>query len=341
MARRLALITLVTISLVGCGDDSGSAPADTGTGGGDGAPRGEGGMAADAGQPDGWVPSGDGGPVVVMEGGVVITDDGGTTFVCYETLCDGHLLECGDCIDNDGDGQTDWRDRECLGPCDNTEGPGLFSDVGGAVGNSCGVDCYFDFGNGPGNDDCQWDHRCDSLAPEADTCPYDATMVGERGCPAAQSSQCSDYCRPFTPNGCDCFGCCTFPELAGRGPGGADGYVWIGALDSSNVSTCTFDGLRDPARCPACTPVAGCLNECGPCEVCIGRPEPPPECFPPPPPPPVDGGAPDADVPDAWTPPPPGPQCDTGIQPCGLAGQPDCPPTYYCVSGCCRPTDIF
>lgn len=331
--HRVFASCLLACSLaVGCGDDDGGSAA------GDSGPRpADATVGMDGDLPDGWTPSGDGGPVVVTDGGVVVTDDGGTTFVCYETICDGHLLECGDCVDNDGDGTTDWRDPECLGPCDNTEGPGLFSDVGGAMGNSCGVDCYFDFGNGPGNDDCLWDHRCDDLAPEADLCPYDATMVGSRSCPAEQSGQCADYCRPFTPNGCDCFGCCTFPALAGRGPGGGDGYVWIGALNADNDSTCTLDGLTDTAACPPCTPVGNCLNDCGPCEVCIGRPMPPPECYPPALP---DGGLPDAATGyDAG--PPPGYQCETGLQPCGLPGQPDCAPTYYCVSGCCRATDIF
>lgn len=327
MTRNRIAVVIVVCLAAACGDD------DAGTTGRDGGPgSGDARVGMDGDLPDGWMTSGDGGPVVVTDGGIVVTDDGGTIFVCYETICDGHLLECGDCIDNDGDGTTDWRDRECLGPCDNTEGPGLFSDVGGAVGNSCGVDCYFDFGNGPGNDDCHWDHRCDSLAPEADICPFDETMVGGRECPGEQSGTCGDYCRPFTPNGCDCFGCCTFPELAGRGPGGAEGYVWIGALDRDNVSTCTFDDLGNAANCPACTPVGNCLNDCGPCEVCIGRPMPPPECYPPP-------VAPDAGPYDAG--PPPGYQCEDGIQPCGLPGQSDCPATFYCISGCCRPTDIF
>ncbi|NCT11979.1 MAG: hypothetical protein GW767_04415, partial [Rhodobacterales bacterium] len=60
-------------------------------------------------------------PVQVHDGGVVIVEDGGATIICYKTTCAGKLLECGDCVDNDGDGLVDWRDPECLGPCDNTE----------------------------------------------------------------------------------------------------------------------------------------------------------------------------------------------------------------------------
>jgi hypothetical protein len=40
--------------------------------------------------------------------------------------------------------------------------------------------------------------------------------------------------------------------------------------------------------------------------------------------------------------PPPGPdcmggmQCADGYQPCGLAGQAECPMGSYCVTGCCQ-----
>jgi hypothetical protein len=290
----------------------------------------------------GWVIY-DGGPVQIYDGAVIITDDAGNTMICYPTSCAGKFLECGNCIDDDGDGLVDWKDPECLGPCDNTEGPGLESGVGGTTGTSCGVDCYFDYGNGPGNDDCVWDHRCDPLEPELPTCPYDPTMVGGNKCPSVQSQQCTDFCLPFTPNGCDCWGCCTFPALAGKGDGGSDGYVWIGAMDSSNVSTCTLADVTDPTKCPPCTPVAGCFNPCGKCEVCVGKPLPPPECYqqpdagPPTDGPVGDGPKSDAVLPDSG---PPSRQCPPGQQPCGLPGQAPCPPSYYCISGCCVFADI-
>ena len=239
----------------------------------------------------------------------------------------------------------DWRDPECLGPCDNTEGPALIAGVGGDTGTSCGVDCYFDYGNGPGNDDCFWDHRCDKLEPEKDTCPFTQKIADDpKYCPASQSKQCLDFCLPYTPNGCDCFGCCTFPALAGKGPNGTDGYVWIGAFTKAatgadggtgTVGTCTLASVTDPVKCPPCTPVADCLNECGKCELCIGKTTLPPECYPN-----KDAGVPNEAgvVPDA-APPPPG-QCDTGVQPCGLAGQAPCASGYYCISGCCIKIDI-
>ncbi|MBI2896881.1 MAG: hypothetical protein HYY06_25205, partial [Deltaproteobacteria bacterium] len=276
----------------------------------------------------------DGGPIEVRDGGVEITDDGGT-FVCYVTICDGHELECGNCRDDDGDGRVDWRDRECLGPCDNTEGPALNADIGGETGGPCRADCYFDFGNGPGNDDCLWDHRCDPLAvapdfpPEGEGCAFDADRVGSRDCPADQSEQCLTVCPPLTPNGCDCFGCCTFPELSGA-------FVWIGALDDDNQGTCTFDLVDDPTACPPCTPVEDCFNDCGPCEICLGKDELPPGCD-------QDGdrdggvvGA-DGGVPIADGGVPPA-RCDPGVQECGQPGDELCARDYYCVTGCCQPT---
>ncbi len=239
--------------------------------------------------------------------GVVITGDGGT-WTCTPVLCAGKSLECNDCIDNDGDGESDSRDPECLGPCDNTEGPGLESGVGGTSANSCGVDCYFDFGNGPGNDNCMWDHRCDPLQPELPTCGYDASMVGTKSCPPTQVQLCAQVCMPFTPNGCDCFGCCT---LQNAGPGGVGPRdVWIGAM-ASNQSTCTLADRADGTKCPSCTKVDNCSNPCNACEVCVGSPPPGPNCT---------GGM----------------QCAAGYQACGLPGQADCASGSYCVTGCCQ-----
>jgi len=313
----------------------------------------------------GWQPVD--GSITLLEGGVIITEDGGNQWQCVPMAClNNGAQQCADCLDNDGDGRVDWRDPECLGPCDNTEGTGLDNGVGGTSGNSCGVDCYFDYGNGPGWDNCMWDHRCDPLSPEA-ICAYDQNFVnahGARDCPAEQSQTCSITCKPITPNGCDCFGCCTFPALATAGPGGSVGYVWIGNLDDDNVSTCTLENLTDTAACPPCTPVGNCLNECAHCEICIGKPTLPADCFPPdagPLPdawvPLIDAGGrdvvgvdlvaprdaarpdtagrdawrPDAARPDAWVP----PRCGTGIVPCGLPGEPDCVAGFYCVTGCC------
>jgi len=236
------------------------------------------------------------------------TDDG----ACHVTPCSGHTLQCGDCVDNDGEGGIDSDDRECLGPCDNTEGPELNADVGGETGGPCKADCYFDFGNGPGNDDCHWDHRCDPLSvapdypPEGEDCAFEPGMVGGTDCPDAQSDLCLDFCMPLTPNGCDCFGCCNFE--------GVDHSVWIQHLGSDGEGTCTFDGVNDPVLCPPCTQVEACFNPCDECELCLGREELPPGCDP------DEGSA----------------RCPDGGQPCGLEGDADCPMYSFCITGCCQ-----
>lgn len=279
----------------------------------------------------GWTSS-DGGLVMVQDGGITIEEEDGTIVICYQTTCDGRILECGDCQDNDGDRKSDFRDPECLGPCDNTEGSALISGVGGVTGSTCHVDCYFDYGNGPGtgSDDCWWDHSCDPLEPEAPLCLYDAQAVkSQKMCPDQQSDSCSTNCLPFTPNGCDCFGCCTFPELANANDDGTDMYVWIGNKDEDNLGTCTFKDINNPEKCPPCTPVPNCLNECGACEVCVGRPVPPEECIQIP----VDKADAGSVVPDGGV--VVKDQCPEGITPCGLLGQAICDPGYYCISGCC------
>lgn len=282
-----------------------------------------GGSSAPGGSSGSWGTS-DSGQVIVSGDPIVVTDDSGT-WSCFETICEGHLLTCGNCLDDEGDGLIDARDQECLGPCDNSEGATLAAEVGGQSGGACKVDCYFDFGNGSGGD-CEWDHRCDPLEPElVNECTYDVSLVGSKDCPAQQPTGCEEVCPALTPNGCDCFGCCTFPALATAGPGGGLGFVYIGALDADKVGTCTFDDVLDPQRCPACTPVENCFNGCGHCELCLGKDRLPAECLVPP-----DAGT---DPPDGGA---PGERCETGIEPCGLATDRACSLGSYCISGCCK-----
>lgn len=263
------------------------------------------------------------------DGGIVVEEDGGESWTCFVTTCAGRVTLCGNCLDDDGDGLVDAHDPECLGPCDNTEGPALLAGVGGEPGGPCLSDCYWDFGNGPGNDDCHWDHRCDPFAmaptydPEGPSCAYDASRVGGRDCPARQSAMCRDVCRPLTPSGCDCFGCCTFDAIAERPVAEGGTHVWIGSVaEGTIVGTCTLDVLDDRTLCRPCTPVYDCYNGCGPCELCIGRTELPAGCS--------EGGA-DGGAPA---------RCEGGEQPCGLGGEPECPLDTYCISGCCQPTLI-
>ncbi|MBI4700470.1 MAG: hypothetical protein HY744_04765, partial [Deltaproteobacteria bacterium] len=243
--------------------------------------------------------------------------------------------QCGDLADNDKDGLIDSQDPDCLGPCDNTE-DSYFPDLPGMTGDPCSLDCFWDQGNGPGNDDCYWDHRCDPLEkapdypPEGIDCAYDPGAKPKPGmsCEDAfggQSTKCLDYCAPLVPNGCDCFGCCELPSGSGK-------YVWLGSMDEAKNGTCTIDAVKDPAKCKPCTFVPGCGNACGKCELCIGKkPEDlPPECFD------ADAGLPDggggADGGE------PGGQCPPGVEPCGLPGQQPCAAGYYCITGCCKLT---
>ncbi|APR87559.1 hypothetical protein A7982_12908 [Minicystis rosea] len=258
------------------------------------------------------------------------------------TSCQGHVYECGDCIDNDGDGLVDAEDPECLGPCDNTEN-GYYGGIPGQSGPSCTVDCYFDQDSGSGNDDCHWNHKCDphEVAPDyypesknGVSCAYDSnanTSGTSKTCDElydAQSTTCMDYCGPLTPNGCDCFGCCELPAGGGK-------YVWLGSEDANGNGSCDLDHVSDPSRCQPCMPVKACLNTCAKCELCIGKTTLPPDCFP-------DGGTTSSSSTGGSSSSGSSSsggvegQCPTGVQPCGLPQQDPCSTGYYCITGCCQ-----
>lgn len=221
---------------------------------------------------------------------------------CRQVTCQGHLYQCGDCIDNDDDDQIDFRDLQCLGPCDNNE-DGFNTNIPGGASAPCKLDCYFDQDSGEGNDDCHWDLRCDPLKPQGlNTCNHDLAC-GNCDCDgwyAAQSQLCLDFCLPLVPNGCDCFGCCQLEPVANPGA-----YRFIGSPG------CTIDNIES---CDPCTPNPSCINECDHCEICVGKPELPADC--------TTGED----------------QCPPGVQPCGQPGQDPCPENYYCITGCCIET---
>lgn len=230
---------------------------------------------------------------------------------CTKRVCQrGAPLDCGNCEDDDNDGYVDSEDPDCLSPCQDSENS--YGDIPGQSGANCARDCYFDQDSGSGNDGCHWDHQCDPQVPNL-ACPYDPeTLVGtpaSMSCDEAQgppSEDCRDTCLPLVPNGCDCFGCCQIP-------GASAPFVYLGS-QVNGTETCTRGTLGDPEMCRPCTPVDTCFNDCGECEVCVGKPEPPISC----------GG--DDDTPQT---------CPADTEGCGLTGQSDCSVDEYCITGCC------
>jgi hypothetical protein len=232
----------------------------------------------------------------------------------------GATTQCTNGIDDDGDGLIDALDPECTGPFDNDEatfGSGITSDNS----DPCKQDCLFDGNSGQGDDGCEWDLGCDPLKPAGDACQLggggsdagntaDAADDGGDGggapadagptspplaCTTPQTQQCRDSCADRTPNGCDCFGCCSFPL------GGGEVHVRL-------TATCNSKLLGDPSKCARCTPVPSCQNTCETCEICTGKTQLPASCT-------------------------TGPTCPDKIPVCGADGS--CPLGTYCVTGCC------
>jgi hypothetical protein len=241
---------------------------------------------------------------------VVVTDGGG---ICNTAPCVSKVYQCGNCLDDDGDGLIDSRDPDCLGPCHNDEDS---FDIGiqAAKGGNCDtLECYYDTNAGRGNDECVSSFRCDPLDPYATLCPTNLTYPDPNYCPATQSSVCINTCQAITPNGCDCFGCCSV-TLADAGT--VD--IFLGSEDSNATTVpCTLEEANNTSACRACTKNVSCGKGCGRCQLCLGKTELPADCF--------DGG----------TAPPPIVQCPGGETPCGLPGQPECLAGYFCLTGCC------
>jgi hypothetical protein len=322
-----ALVCALAASLPACSCSQNPAIADPATTNDD---------LASVGNPDAW-PSGlDGGYpdgyVTASDIGIPIPLDGGGVFICHITPCQGKVYQCGDCVDNDGDGKFDSQDPDCLGACQNNEA-GFFGAIPGQNNAPCKSDCYWDQDTGAGNDNCYWSHDCDPYEQgptpcAAATCPelscnYDPNAKvpgasvpnGQKDCAyllTTQSTLCTNFCQPLTPNGCDCFGCCENPNAPGT-------YVYAGSVSAGGQPTCNSNPatLSDPALCKPCTPVPGCQNTCQHCELCFGKDQLPPDCY----------SATDMSVPPQ--------QCPAGEQACGLPGQPECPIGYYCITGCC------
>jgi hypothetical protein len=211
---------------------------------------------------------------------------------------------CSNGKDDDDDGLIDGFDPECTGPWDNDEST-FATGIPGDNRDPKWQDCFFDGNSGAGDDDCRYATGC--LTGDLEQDDPDCTLT----------DACIKFCAPLTPNGCDCFGCCTVET--------ADGPVNILGLAS-----CSVDQVADEKACPRCEKSETCGNTCGRCELCAGKTvaDLPEDCSPST----GTGGAPGTagapGVPD------PGYTCDGGEQVCG----PDLAPCglgWYCAQGCC------
>ncbi|MBC7171946.1 MAG: hypothetical protein H5U40_05955 [Polyangiaceae bacterium] len=268
-------------------------------------------------------------------------------FGCTTYLCPGHSepLACGDCIDNDGDGQVDYGwDQNCTGVCDDDES-GLAASLPATPPVGCRAECYFDGGIG-GAQACMYDLRCDPLEPRAigggrtrfESCEYvgDEAFATE---PIWGSSTCADLaaalddanggeacstsCGALTPPGCDCFGCCELPARSGN-------FVYLGTRTADGAATCTYEAAAeefastggDPGAldraCRLCTPAATCQKPCLEGDRCLGETIPPVCVLPEPPLPPRD------------------PRFVCAETSSSCVDTADCPATTYCVEGCCQ-----
>jgi hypothetical protein len=240
--------------------------------------------------------------------------------------CDPNGPQCNNCIDDDNDGFIDYQDPECVGALDNDESS-FGTGIPGDNVDPCKQDCFFDGNSGMGDDGCLWQLKCDPLSTEP-KCSYDANYAAQHtnecSVSTSQSQQCINFCKRLVPNGCDCFGCCAIP----------------GGPTIRLAATCTAAKFNDPTACPPCTQVTQCSNPCGHCEICIGKPTLPPDCFTTP-----DGGTgtdggTDGGGPDSSNE-PPGTQCDgENPIPCGPGTSTPadgCPVGQGCLTGCCFP----
>lgn len=237
--------------------------------------------------------------------GGTLSGAGGTlaTELCGDAGC-----TCSNGVDDDEDGLTDGFDPECTGPFDNDESS-FATGIPGDNRDPKWQDCFFDGNSGAGDDRCRYATGCLTGELEQD----------DKDCALTQA--CLDFCAPRTPNGCDCFGCCTIQLASGD------------TIDIQTGTDCSLDKAQDAAACPVCTKSDQCGNDCGRCELCPGKTveDLPEDCSPS-----GTGGAGSGTggAGDPGDPPDPGYTCNNGLAVCG-PGLPSCAPGRYCSLGCC------
>jgi hypothetical protein len=229
-------------------------------------------------------------------------------------LCGGHACACNNGIDDDGDGKIDGFDGECTGAIDDDESS-FATGIPGDNRDPKWQDCFFDGNSGAGDDRCRYPTGC--LTGE----------LSQDDAACAVTETCRNNCQPRTPNGCDCFGCCSV-----KLPGG-------GSVDVMLKDSCSLEKIGDESACPVCVKSTACGNECGECELCPGKTEAdlPEHCHTDPPPatdpPATDPPATDPPASDPPATDPPATTCEGGT-----ACDPDHPcteMTEFCSMGCC------
>jgi hypothetical protein len=162
-----------------------------------------------------------------------------------QAYCGTDLCACNNAADDDGDGQIDGFDIECIGAYDNDEAS-FATGIPGDNSDPKWQDCFYDGNSGAGDDNCRYSTDCltGTLAATHEDC-----VVTEA---------CIDFCADRTPNGCDCFGCCGVFDAQG-----VEHFVYV-------TGSCTEETLDDPGVCTECTQSTQCGNECGECELCPG-----------------------------------------------------------------------
>lgn len=300
MGRRMpSLFGLIAAGIIACGggtdrDDAGPTP-----------PAVDGGQdASESDLPDGATPQNDAGENLPnADAGTLpfpINDAG-------QVLCGTLPCACSNGIDDDEDGLSDLEDPECVSSWDNDEAS-LATGIAGDNRDDACQDCFFDGNSGAGNDGCYLPSSCITLGDNSS---------GRGRCNTCeQSDQCRNTCQAYTPNGCDCFGCCGIQLKNG---------------DVVNVileASCKIDG-NQVEGCRSCVPNDSCINNCGKCELCPGKTlaDLPADCA-------MSSGDPDAGTQ------PPAHQCDDGQTVCG-AGLPACSAGFACEFGCCTKLPVI